>query len=69
MHPLRMSAARMLTSLRESRSTDSLGAVGVAFGIVLVALVWILEEGAVGIDAATRTVGGTLPSREVLRED
>ena len=60
---------KILASLRGSRSADSVGAAGVTFGIVLVALVWILEEGAVGIDAATRTVGGTLPSREVLRED
>ena len=58
MHSLKVSVARMLASLRESRSADSLGAVGVAFGIVLVALGWILEESSVGIGAAMRTVGG-----------
>ena len=58
MHPLKMSLARMLASLRESRSADSLGAVGVVLGIVLVALGWILEEASVGIGAAIRTLGG-----------
>ena len=60
MHPLKKDAARMLASLRESRSADSLGAAGVAFGIVLVALGWILEEGSVGIGGAIRTLGGVL---------
>ncbi len=58
MHPVKMSLARMLASLRESRSADSLGAVGVPLGIVLVALGWILEEASVGIGAAIRVLGG-----------
>ena len=58
MNPLKLSLTRMLASLRESRSADSLGAVGVVFGIVLVALGWILEEQSIGIGAAIRTLGG-----------
>ena len=58
MHPLRMSLARMLASLRESRSADGLGAAGVALGIILVALGWILEEASIGIGSAIRTLGG-----------
>ncbi len=58
MHPLKMSAVRMLASLRESRSPHSLGPAGVAFGVVVVALGWILEENSVGIGAAIRTLGG-----------
>ena len=50
----------MLAPLRESRSADRLGAAGVAFGIVLVALGWILEEGSVGIGGAIRILGGIL---------
>ena len=53
MHPMKMSVARILASLRESRSTGNLGAVG-----VLVALGWILEEESIGIGAAIRTLGG-----------
>ena len=58
MQPIKMSVARMLASLRESRSPASLAPAGVAFGIVLVALGWILEESSVGIGAAIRTLGG-----------
>ena len=58
MPSLKMSVARTLASLRESRLSDSLGAVGVVFGIVLVALGWLLEEEPVGIGAAIRTLGG-----------
>ncbi len=60
MNPLSVSVARMLASLRESRSADGLGAVGVALGIVLVALGWILEEASIGVGAAIRTLGGIL---------
>ena len=60
MDPLRMSPDRMLASLLESRSTDTLGAAGVALGIALVALGWILEEAAIGPGAAIRTLGGIL---------
>ena len=60
MHPLKMSVARMLASLREARSVDGLASAGVAFGIVLVALGWILEESSIGIGAAIRTLGGIL---------
>ncbi|MDE2823770.1 MAG: hypothetical protein OXK79_09725, partial [Chloroflexota bacterium] len=58
MNPLKLSLARMLASLRESRSAYSLGAVGVAFGIVLVALGWMLEEASIGMGAPIRTLGG-----------
>ena len=60
MDPQKLSLARMLASLRESRSADGLGAVGVALGIVLVALGWILEEASIGVGAAIRTLGGIL---------
>ena len=60
MHPLKMSVARMLASLRESGSRASLAPAAAAFGIVLVALGWILEEESVGIGAAIRTLGGIL---------
>ena len=58
MNPLKLSLARMLASLREARSADSLGAAGVGLGIVLVALGWILEETSIGVGAAIRTLGG-----------
>ena len=58
MNPPKMNVARMLASLRESRSADRLGPAAVAFGILLVALGWILEEESVGIGAAIRTLGG-----------
>ena len=48
----------MLASLRESGSADSLGAAGVALGIVLVALGWVLEEASIGVGATIRTLGG-----------
>ena len=60
MHPLRMSVARMRASLRESRSPASLAPAAVAFGIVLVAVGWILEEQSVGVGAVVRTIGGIL---------
>ena len=60
MHPLKMSAAKMLASLREPRAADRLGAAGVVFGIVLVAIGWILEGEFLGIGAAIRTLGGIL---------
>ena len=53
----RMGVPKAFTSLRERRSADSLGAVGVAFGIVLVALGWVLEA-SVGIGGAIRTLCG-----------
>ena len=58
MNPLKMSPVRMLASLREARSADGLASAGVAFGIVLVALGWILEEESIGIGTAVRTLGG-----------
>ena len=60
MHPRKMSVAKMLAALRESRSSNWLGPVGVALGIVLVGLGWILEEESVGIGGAVRTLGGLL---------
>ena len=48
----------MLESLQESRLADRLGAVGVAIGIVLVALGWILEEESFGLGGVIRTLGG-----------
>ncbi len=60
MYPLKMSAARMFASLRERRSTGSLGPVGVVLGIILVALGWILEEQSIGAGAVVRTLGGIL---------
>ena len=58
MDPPKVNVDRLLASLRESRSADSLGAAGVAFGIVLVALGWILEEESISIGGAIRTLGG-----------
>lgn len=58
MHPIKMSMAEMLASLRESRWTDRLGPVAVAIGIVLVALGWILEEESLGMGGVIRTLGG-----------
>ena len=60
MHVLKKRVANMLAALRESRSSDWLGAAGVALGIVLVALGWILEEESVGAGGAVRTLGGLL---------
>ena len=60
MHPLKMSVAKMLVSLQESRSADRLGPAGVAVGIILVALGWILEEESIGVGGAIRTLGGIL---------
>lgn len=60
MHPLKMSVAKMLASLREWRSADSLGPAGVVLGILLVALGWILEEQSVGAGAVVRALGGIL---------
>ncbi len=60
MHPLRTTLARLLTSLRESRSPASLAPAAVALGILLVALGWILEEQSVGVGAVVRTIGGIL---------
>ena len=60
MHPARMNVAKMLSALRESRAPDMLGAAGVAVGIVLVALGWILEEESIGIGPAIRTLGGVV---------
>ena len=58
MHLLKMSVARMLASLRESRPPASLSPAAVAFGILLVALGWILEEQSIGIGGAIRVLGG-----------
>ena len=58
MHQLKMSVARILASLRESRSPASLAPAAVALGIVLVALGWVLEDWSVGIGAAIRVLGG-----------
>lgn len=58
MHTLRISVARMLASLRESRPSASLAPTAVAIGIVLVALGWILEEESIGIGGAVRVLGG-----------
>ena len=58
MDPQKLRLARMLASLRESGSADGLGAAGVALGIVLVALGWVLEEASIGLDAVIRTLGG-----------
>lgn len=58
MHPPKMTALKVLTSLRESRSADRLGAAGVAVGIVLVALGLILQEESIGMGTAIRTLGG-----------
>ena len=55
-----MSVARTLASLRESGSRASLAPAVAAFGIVLVALGWILEKESVGIGAAIRMLGGIL---------
>lgn len=60
MHPLRTTLARLLASLRESRSPASLAPAAVALGILLVALGWILEEQSVGVGAVVRTIGGIL---------
>ena len=60
MHSLKMSAAKMLTSFRERGSADRFGAGGVAVGILLVAIGWILEGEFVGIGTAIRTLGGIL---------
>ena len=54
----RTGAAKVLTSLGESKSADRLGSAGVVFGIILVALGWILEEESIGIGGAIRTLGG-----------
>ena len=58
MHRLGISVATMLASLRESRSADSFGPAGVAFGIVLIALGWILDEESFGVGGVVRTLGG-----------
>ena len=58
MHRLKISVAKLLASLREARSADSLGPAGVVFGIVLVALGWILEEESVGVGGVVRALGG-----------
>ena len=60
MDPPKISVTGLLASLRESSAADTLGAFGVAFGIMLVALGWILEENSVGIGGAVRTLGGIL---------
>lgn len=60
MHPLKTNAANVLTALRESRRVAILGPAAVAFGIVLVALGWILEEQSIGAGAVVRTLGGIL---------
>ena len=58
MQPPKMSVPKMLASLRESRAADKLGSAGGAFGIVLVALGWILEGESIG--TAIRTLGGII---------
>lgn len=57
MHPFKMSVAKVLASLRESRSPTNLAPAAVAFGIVLVALGLILET-EVGTGTRIRVVGG-----------
>lgn len=44
--------------IHQERLADTVGPAGVATGIILVALGWILEERSVGIGAAIRTLGG-----------
>ena len=54
----RMDVSKVLTSLRERSVADAVGPAGVAIGIVLVALGWILEEESIGIGSTIRALGG-----------
>ena len=53
--------AKVLTALRESRSTDTLGAAGAVIGIILVVFGIALQENSgVGFGATIRALGGVL---------
>lgn len=54
----KMGVPKALTSLQEWRSANTVGSAGVAIGILLIAIGWILEEEAIGIGAAIRSLGG-----------
>ena len=60
MRPPKENADNMLTSLRESRGAGVIGWAGVAIGIVLVTLGWILDEQSIDAGAAVRNLGGVL---------